>query len=442
MRIVILIVLFIWLIGQVMSEEPPLEKTSNGFQFIYEDRTNGNGNFVNNNKIVAHGSHSNVRVFKGLGDVSFQELGHGSGLIKREAFIKSNESHMDQEGWPDKIYAYASIEISKNSSIIYNPQNLSAGDGYYAVHPVKFESFLSDSTQFKNYASKTSMSQETRYAKAIQADLAGKVEDDFSGWYPYENFLKSTMNLNESVTNGTIHIGMLQGNVSSNSNIGNRAWHDSDADIDEDYTGTFDVVTKMDLTIPQIERIEEDDAWPLPCCSVGYSDMLVGYQKGSKGFGSNVESIFDCTCPYVPSVLGPLSIKIERPRQNATVSNMVLVTGQLSSNLAENEYLWLAVKPLNDPNENWWPQNNDKLISANRKFEANAFLGGKDGDLFEIGVLVVDESINGIFKKWLKTSIEENNWPSITEGRIGTDQKVSKEVIEAHKIAHVDVIFE
>ncbi len=437
------IMLFILLIGQAISEDPPLEKTSEGIQFIYEDRTEGNGYFAGNNKIFAHGSHSDFRVFSGLGDVYLHESSHGSGFMERDAFKRSNESHTEEKGWPENIYVYASIETSKNNSIIYNPQNLSVDDGYYAAHPVNFESLLSDSTQIKNYASKTSMSQETRYAKAIKADLVGRADDNFSGWYPYDNYITSIMNLNESVTNGTTHIGMLQGNVSSSSNIGNnRAWHEPDAEVDEDYTGTFNVVTKMELTIPQREKIEEDDAWPLPCCSVGYADMPVGYQKGSKGFGSNVESIFDCTCPYVPSVLGPLSIKIESPRENEKVGSMVFVTGQLSANLAENEYLWLAVKPLNDPKENWWPQNNAELISANRKFEANAFLGGTEGDLFEIGVLVVDEKINGIFKKWLKTSIEENKWPSITEGRPGTDQKVSRKVIEAHKIAQVDVILE
>ena len=40
---------------------------------------------------------------------------------------------------------------------------------------------------------------------------------------------------------------------------------------------------------------EKDDAW-LPCCSAGYLTMPTYYQKGSKGFGSNVKGIFDCTC--------------------------------------------------------------------------------------------------------------------------------------------------
>jgi hypothetical protein len=34
----------------------------------------------------------------------------------------------------------------------------------------------------------------------------------------------------------------------------------------------------------------------MPCCVGGYLDMPTYYQKGTKGFGSNVKGIFDCTC--------------------------------------------------------------------------------------------------------------------------------------------------
>jgi hypothetical protein len=48
-----------------------------------------------------------------------------------------------------------------------------------------------------------------------------------------------------------------------------------------------------------------DDDW-LPCCYDGYLTMPKYYRMGSKGFGSNVKAIFDCTCfespiPQLPS---------------------------------------------------------------------------------------------------------------------------------------------
>lgn len=136
----------------------------------------------------------------------------------------------------------------------------------------------------------------------------------------------------------------------------------------------------------------------------------------------------------------PLAIEIESPKENDTVSSIVVVTGRVSSDLMENESLWIAVKPQKSVRD-WWPQNNlPRLVPVNGEFEGNAFLGGNKGDRFEIAVLVVDEKINEIFMNWTNTSIRENNWPSITEGRAGTNQKVPKEEIEALKLAKVNVI--
>jgi len=136
----------------------------------------------------------------------------------------------------------------------------------------------------------------------------------------------------------------------------------------------------------------------------------------------------------------PLTIEIKEPKENVDVGSAPVVRGSLSSDLTENESLWIAVKPLNNIKD-WWPQNNlPKLVPVNKEFEGNAFLGGNKGDKFEIGILVVGEDINETFMEWLNTSLRENNWPSITQGRPGTNQKVAKEVIEAHKLAKVDVV--
>lgn len=125
----------------------------------------------------------------------------------------------------------------------------------------------------------------------------------------------------------------------------------------------------------------------------------------------------------------PLTIEIKEPKENEEVGSAPVVRASLSSDLAENEYLWIAVKPLNNIKD-WWPQNNlPKLVPVNNEFEGNAFLGGNNGDRFEIGILVVGEDINKIFMEWLNISSKENNWPPITQGHPGTNQKVAKEII-------------
>jgi hypothetical protein len=135
----------------------------------------------------------------------------------------------------------------------------------------------------------------------------------------------------------------------------------------------------------------------------------------------------------------PLTIQIESPEENDNVSSFFAVTGKVSSDLMENESLWIAVKPLKDT-KNWWPQSNPpKVEPISKEFQGVAFLGGQKGDEFEIGILVVDNETNKKFMDWLNTSISEDKWPSITVGRPGTDQKVAKEIIEAHKFANVVV---
>lgn len=135
----------------------------------------------------------------------------------------------------------------------------------------------------------------------------------------------------------------------------------------------------------------------------------------------------------------PLTIQIMSPKENQNVSSYIVVTGRVSSDLMKNESLWIAVKPLANIN-NWWPQDNPpKVEPISKEFQGEAFLGGEKGDRFEIGILVVDNETNKKFMDWLNTSKKENDWPSITGGRPGTDQKVAKEIIEARKLAKVVV---
>jgi len=56
----------------------------------------------------------------------------------------------------------------------------------------------------------------------------------------------------------------------------------------------------MTLEVPY-RKITTSDDW-LPCCSGGYLTMPTYYQRGSKGFGSDVKGVFDCTCYRVPTV--------------------------------------------------------------------------------------------------------------------------------------------
>ena len=274
-------------VGLAMSADGPLEERSKGLQFSYEDSTSGSGLFASNNKIVAQGPHADPRVLRRLADVYLQKMTHGSGSIERESIITSTESTKTQID-PDVIYAFGLIAALENNSMVYGPQTMSIGNGYYATHLVNFNSLLGDKTQIKNYASKTSMGQEINYAHGINMDQVASVEDDYYDTGVAKSLSKTLMNLNGGVTSGTARIEMLQGGTRRSKS----AWVNPNIDVDQVYTGTFEFATKMNLTVPVYKSVSED-YW-LPCCSGGWEDMRY---SDKKGFGTDAKGIFDCTCP-------------------------------------------------------------------------------------------------------------------------------------------------
>jgi len=278
------------LVGQAMSADT-LEERSKGVLFSYEDSIFGYGNFVSNNKIVAQGPHADARVHGRLADVYLQKMTHGSGSIERESIITSTESTKSQIS-PDVVYNYGLIAALDNHSMVYGPQTMSIGNGYYATYPVNFNSLLGDKTQIKNYASKTSMGQEINYAHGINMDQVASVEDDYYDTGNAKSLSRTLMNLEGDVTDGTAHLTMLQGGT-RRSKI---AWSNPDIDIDQVYTGSFNFATKMNLTVPVYKSVSED-SW-LPCCSGGWEDMMY---SDKKGFGTDAKGIFDCTCPKGPA---------------------------------------------------------------------------------------------------------------------------------------------
>ena len=78
----------------------------------------------------------------------------------------------------------------------------------------------------------------------------------------------------------------------------------------ERYVGNFDITRKVHMNTSYYEGSSyvEDD-W-IPCCFGGYLTMPTYYQKGSKGFGSNVKSIFDCTCWRQPGNCADVNLQL------------------------------------------------------------------------------------------------------------------------------------
>ena len=284
-KILLAMLSLVMLSGLAMSIEP-LEVRSESMQFNYEDSISGHGNFASNNKITTQGPHADPRVTMRLADVYLQKISHGSGSIERESIITSNESTNNQID-PDVIYAFGLIATLDNHSMVYAPQTMPIGNGYYAIHPMNFKSLLGEKAQVKNYASKTSMGHEISFAHGINMNQVASVEDDYYDTGVAKSLSRTLMNLEGDVTDGTANLKMLQGG----SRKSKSAWVKPDIYVDQVYTGTFDFATKMNLTVPVYKSVEED-SW-LPCCSDGWSGMNL---NDKKGYGASAKGIFDCTC--------------------------------------------------------------------------------------------------------------------------------------------------
>jgi hypothetical protein len=289
-RIILAVLVLIGCVGLVMSTDTtPLEVDSRSVVFNYEDSVSGNGNFGLYEKIAEQGAHANLRDPTRLDSVDLQKMTHGTGSIDESRIINSTQSG-EFEFEPDSTYAYSLIGAMDNSNIVYSPQTMSIGNGYYSTHPVKFNSLIGDKVQVKNYASGASMDQDITYAHAINTDTLASVEDDFSGWNPAKSLTRTLLNSSGAIT-GNTHIGALQGDIYS-VDLGKSVLHEPEVYIDEDYKGTYNLQTKMSLTMPVSETWGCED-W-LPCsCYAGWDDMNLHDQRyhSAKGF-------FDCTtCP-------------------------------------------------------------------------------------------------------------------------------------------------
>ncbi len=131
---------------------------------------------------------------------------------------------------------------------------------------------------------------------------------------------------------------------------------------------------------------------------------------------------------------------IKSPEENESVNTPAYVVGLLPSDVSEDLYLWIAVKPLNDA-KSWYPQDNGaKLTTVGGAFNGNAHLGGKKGDRFEIAILLVNNEINEKFMDWLNVSRYYQYWPSITIGHHGYNHSVAKAFIEEKKLDSINVV--
>jgi len=266
--------------------------------FTFEQSVQGNGYFM-------------TYLYAKAGNVAVKNYAHGSGSINNEALLtyqKLNRS--TRNAYSDyNDFNQNCIQFKEDVAMVYAPMRIAVGTGYYAANPVDYSSLLKERTELKNYRAGTSMLHEVEYAHALDKELEVVAKEKFNHTYDPEwvGVGYSQMKINEDVTDGKAHIGVLQANddwtgidtyrdVSTLS--GSKqffAWKNPSIEIDEDYWGTYHIEKNMTLEVPY-HLVQKSDDW-LPCCFGGFSDMSAYDQKIFK----SAKGVFDCTCFKAPT---------------------------------------------------------------------------------------------------------------------------------------------
>jgi hypothetical protein len=266
--------------------------------FNFEQSVQGNGYFM-------------TYMYAKAGNIAMKNYAHGSGSINNEAVLtyqKLNRS--TRNAYSDyNDFNQNCIQFKEDVAMVYAPMRIAVGTGYYAANPVDYSSLLKERTELKNYRAGTSMLHEVEYAHALDKELELTVKEKFNHTYDPEwiGVGYSQMKINEDVTDGKAHIGVLQANddwtgITDYRDVstltGSKqffAWKKPAIEIDEDYWGTYHIEKNMTLEVPYY-KIQKTDDW-LPCCFGGFTDMTAYDQKIFK----SAKGIFDCTCFKAPT---------------------------------------------------------------------------------------------------------------------------------------------
>jgi len=271
--------------------------------FDFEQSVQGNGYYM-------------TYIYAQAGNAALKNYAHGSGSLTSEATLTyqnlERKTHNAYSDYND--FAQDCIQFKEDVSMVYAPMRIAIGNGYYAANPVDYSSLLKEKTWLKNYLAGTSMHHEVEYAHALDKELEAVVKDKTNLTYDpeYQGVGYTQMKVNEDMTDGKAHIGVLQANTGFTSRskpedfgsdwsdpkvagLKNGAWYNPSIEIDEDYWGTYHIEKNMTLEVPYYLKQTSDD-W-LPCCFGGF-DSMTTYDK--KAFKS-ATGIFDCTCFKAPT---------------------------------------------------------------------------------------------------------------------------------------------
>jgi hypothetical protein len=178
-------------------------------------------------------------------------------------------------------YNCSILRLSESRNISQAPIVMSIGSGYYSSSPISYNSQAGSETWIKDTGaanSAASMHHEVNYAQGIdgEMELSGQESSYYQDNYYSQNSAAIQMKINEDVTDGSVHIGVLQGDSDPSEGVSAgessdplvNAWKNPSLEMGEDYIGTYHIEKNMTITTSR------NDAWRgdywLDCCDGGY----------------------------------------------------------------------------------------------------------------------------------------------------------------------------
>jgi hypothetical protein len=260
-------------------------------------------------------------------NLSLWEYSHGSGSMDFADILYSEQKtthsgyvyyiDYDTGKWVRKDPgASSAITYTRQYDNVQSPTNFAYGTGWYAAHPVTYNSLLKDKTQAKSYQEAVSMGRQVEYAHALKGDIAVDMNcTAYTATVSGKGL--ASMKIDDDVTEGTLSIGMLLGRTLQASysstpkikyNPKMEGWRNPLIEIDTNYIGSFQVQKTMKVEISKTAPSWMED-W-LPCCSGGFFD--IPSYNFDKERGSQ-KGIFDCSCRNT-------SISTMQPKWNASLA--------------------------------------------------------------------------------------------------------------------------
>ena len=165
------------------------------------------------------------------------------------------------------------LQAKEHTVFAQAPKIIVIGKGYYADHPISYNSQTGQQTWIKNKAVGVSMNHEVSSAHNLSQTLdMSAIDSSYQDEYGMTANGKAQMKVAEDVQEGKVSIGVLQGDVTRNGLTPSAtALKNPTLDIEEDYIGNFHIEKNMTLQVP-IRLIQQNYSW-LPCCSGSHFDV-------------------------------------------------------------------------------------------------------------------------------------------------------------------------